>query len=226
MAGCTYLPGQKNIVTYFGITSKPDLGTEYNILAQTAIVPYLNEIIYLGASTNPRNSESSSIDTTVGTNPYFVLDYDPAYVIDLIMLAFDLEIAETIHTDNSTSMEKYSVTDLGLLIDGYIGIDPTVLTYTDLLTNNRISSDNRLVTDSHTPTDNDIGAYIDLLTEKDIFSNHCCRVNSPLFSLFLQFQPSRYHIIQGEIGPGTKKEVGFRQKIDIEIYRNNDQPGI
>src|SRR5688500_1448276 len=79
------LPPENHVVADVGASGDPDLRRHQHVTAHVDAMCDLNEIVDLGAGTNPRFTDGGPIDRGVGTELHVVFDHDGGHLRDFLV---------------------------------------------------------------------------------------------------------------------------------------------
>ena len=131
----TYLTAKHTPLAHLGASCDTYLRRHHGVLANISVVSYLNEVVEFHTLTDIGTSHSRTVNTSVGTYLYIVLNGDNAYLRNLVVTVGTRCKAESIGTYYTACMKSYVVAQLAAMINSHVRIDECVLSYLDTFAN-------------------------------------------------------------------------------------------
>ena len=94
----------------------------------------LHQVVQLHAFVNDGTAHGRAVHTGIGTNLHIILDNHITNLWNLIVTICIGSKAEAICTDDRSGMNRYTVTDMAVVIDRYMRIDACVVTNHHIVT--------------------------------------------------------------------------------------------
>ena len=168
----TYLSGQDYIISGAATASDADLGADQVVLADVAVVRDLNKIVDFGPSADACCAVGPSVHGAISTDFYIVFDFDPAELRCRLMMTFDHSVAETVGTQNDTSVQCHTISQNGTWVQNDSWIQLTIAS--DMTAWHQCYASVEMRSGPHCAT----VIYRHECIDEAIGMDFCCRVNA------------------------------------------------
>ena len=118
---------QDNVITSFATASDTDLAADQIMTANFTVVSNHDLVVDLRAFTDRCRAITASIDRDRGAEFNVALNLHVTQLSGGYMFSLFLPISKTICAESTTSMNHDPVVDLGVLVQGDIGVDLAVV---------------------------------------------------------------------------------------------------
>jgi hypothetical protein len=120
------LAANDNVFAKGAGTGKADLGGNYGVLADFAVVANVNEIIQLYAGGNPGVCEGAAIDGGIGADFHVIANLNNSGLREFPMPAFAEGVSKTVGTDYGAGVDFHAVAQAHTTVEGDAGMDSAI----------------------------------------------------------------------------------------------------